>query len=124
MKTTDSILIGNAFSLTLVRRAVRIEPVAPDALHKAARGKAVVSFWGHTNTLAAAEAFSGLPLRPSIQRPALALSVDGLPQLDGHTFSECWIVSPDYAVGYRPDPGAEVPAENITSWRILRITWE
>ncbi|QBG48942.1 hypothetical protein EGM51_16600 [Verrucomicrobia bacterium S94] len=124
MHSTSHILIGNAFPLTLVKRAVRIVPVSQEVLREAARGKTVVSFWGHANTLAAAEAFCGLPLLPASPRPALELSVDGLPRLNGQTFSECWIVSPEYTAGYRPEPGAEVPADNIIGWKILKITWE
>ena len=73
MKSNLSILIGNAFPLSLVRRPVRIVPATREELHAAARGRAVVSFWGHPNTLAQAERFCGLPLAPGNERPAVRL---------------------------------------------------
>ncbi|MBN2686191.1 MAG: hypothetical protein JXR40_12995 [Pontiellaceae bacterium] len=124
MKDTDSILIGNAYPLSLVRRPVRIEPVAVDELRAAARGRVVVSFWGHANTLVDAEKFTGLPLAPREERPVIHLHESGLPSCVGRTFCECWILSPDYTRNLRPAVGEEVPVEHIGGWTVLKITWE
>ena len=56
-------------------------------------------------------------------RPAVRLSAEGLPELHGRAYSECWILSPDYRPGFRPAIGAEVQAEDITGWQVLKITW-
>jgi hypothetical protein len=124
MKNMDSILIGNAFPLSLIRRPVRIEPVSVDELRAAASNTEIVSFWGHANTLAAAEAFSGLPLFPAVERPVIQLQESGLPSMVGQTFCECWIISPDYIGDFRPAVGEEVVSEKIKGWQILKITWE
>lgn len=124
MNNTNSILIGNAFPLSLIRRPVHIAPVSVDELWAAARNTEIISFWGHANTLAAAEAFSGLPLAPAVERPVIQLQESGLPSMVGQTFCECWIISPDYIDGFRPAVGEEVPPERIMGWQILKITWE
>lgn len=124
MKSNSSILIGNAFPLSLVRRPVRIVPATPEELHAAAQGKTIASFWGHANTLKQAERFSGLPLAPTVERPTVQLQESGLPSLVGQTFCECWIISPDYIDGFRPAVGEEVPPDRIVGWQILKITWE
>jgi len=88
----------------------------------------VLSFWGHANTLAAAEAILGFDRTPGEQRPALRLNEAQLPVLrKGDTevaFSEVWVLSPTYAPGYRPEIGAEVPIDKIIAWQVLRITFE
>jgi len=124
MNNTNSILVGNAFPLSLIRRPVRIEPVPVGILQATVRDKKIVSFWGHANTLAAAEKFSGLPLAPTVERPAIQLQENGLPSWVGQTFRECWIISPDYIDGFRPAVGEEVASEKIKDWQILKITWE
>ena len=87
-------------------------------------GKTVVSFWGHANTLVAVNAWLGIDLKPKTERPALCLSEDKLPQLDGMTHNTCYILSPDYRDGFRPAIGSEVDASDITGWQVLRICWE
>ena len=138
MQNNPSILIGNSFPLSLIRRTVRMEPLPLEALQKAASGKTIVSFWGHANTLSIASAYTALDLapqqpygrlvsRPSARpshRPILSLSSKNLPTLDNQTFRECWIVSPDYVSSFRPAIGEEVPPEKIAGWQILKITWE
>ncbi len=124
MNNKSSILIGNAYPLSLVRRPVRIVPATREELHAAANGKTIASFWGHANTLVEAECFCGLPLAPGNDRPAIRLQESGLPSLGGQTFCECWILSPDYIRNLRPAVGEEVPAEHIGGWTVLKITWE
>ncbi len=119
------LLIGNSFPLSLIRRRVVVEPCPlADLTARLADGEAIASFWGHANTLAAAETLTGRSLKPATERPTLALSPDGLPTLQGHSFRECWILSPDYSENFRPKIGEEVPAEKIRSWQVLRMEWE
>lgn len=118
------ILIGNSFPLSLVRRDVRIEVSSLACLREAAHGCEVVSYWGHENTLGVVESWSGLPLRPPGERPALRLHGDGLIEFDGVVYGDCWVLSPDYRRGYRPSVGVEVQVEDILSWQVLHITWE
>jgi hypothetical protein len=124
MQTDKSILIGNSFPLSLIRRAVTIQPQTPTALRNAMRDVHVVSFWGHANTLQLAETFLECGLAPKSERPVLNLSGENLPTLGNQTFSEAWILSPDYIGNFRPAAGEEVSPEKIRGWQILKITWE
>ena len=117
-------LIGNSFPLSLVRGPVAIEPRPLEELRESLAGRPWKSFWGHANTLAAIRQHIGRDLTPATERPALKLDDLGLPMLDGQSFCECWVVSPEYQPGYRPQIGEEVPAESILSWQALRMTWQ
>jgi len=119
----NSLLVGNSFPLSLVRRAVLIQPADAVEFHVACMGRRIVSFWGHANTLAAASEFAGVDLTPRSDRPALNLSAQGYPCFDGEEYRECWVLSPDYEVNFRPRPGEEVPADKICAWQILRLIW-
>ena len=121
---TSPILIGNSFPLSLIRRSVHIVPVGRDELLAAIKGRQIASFWGHANTLAAANGWLGVDVTPKTERPALSLSLDKLPLLDGVEYHECFILSPDYRPGFRPAIGAEVDAADILGWQILKIIWE
>jgi hypothetical protein len=120
----DSILIGNSFPLSLARRHMTVRPSSVQDLRKAAQGKTVASFWGHANTLDAAEAFVGLPLAPATTRPALGLDAEGFVQFNDRSYRQCWVLAPDYASGFRPAVGEEVPREKIIGWQVLNIKWE
>ena len=115
------VLLGNSFPLSLIRRAVRIEPRTLAELRQAIAVQGCISYWGHDNTLAAAKQFLGFDPAPCRERPALTLSGDGLPLLDGVAYDEVWVLSPDYADGFRPHIGVEVVPEQITNWQVLRI---
>ena len=127
MSTTETktkVLVGNAFPFSLVRcERLVVEPQPIAALKEALAGADVASFWGHENTRAAAEAVLGVSLAPHSDRPALTLSPEGLPALDGDTFESCWLLSPDYPEGFRPAIGVEVGPEQIKGWRVLKLTW-
>ncbi len=118
------ILIGNSFPLSLIRTRVVIEPRSLEELKKELEGAMIYSFWGHGNTLEVARETTGFDFTPHTGRPALTFSADKRPTLSGHTFSECWILSPDYAVGFRPAVGEEVGADKIQNWQVLRITFQ
>ena len=118
------VLIGNTFSLSLFRRPVRIVPADLEVLKGALSVRPVRSFWGHTNTVHVANALLGIDVTPHTERPALTLTADGLPVLEGEVFSECYVLSPDYRPGFRPALGAEVLPEDIVGWQMLRIEWE
>ena len=121
--STD-ILIGNSFPLSLIRRSVSIDPFPTDELRLHLENARLHSFWGHENTLHAASQWLGVDLAPKTERPVVVLSDDGLPQLDSLIFNECFILSPDYRLGFRPVIGAEVASEDIISWTVLKITWK
>ena len=117
---SKNVLVGNAFPLSLVRRAVHITPQKSDAFPRNAK---LFSFWGHTNTLPHVNAFLGIDLTPKSDRIALTLNDDLLPQLCGEVFQECWIISPNYTENFRPEIGEEISAQKIKSWTFLKVTW-
>ncbi len=121
--TTDYILIGNSFPLSLIRTKVVIEPQPLTALQAAMTGKHICSFWGHPNTLAAANQIVGTDLTPTTERPVLQVMSEGYPQLDGQAFNECWVLSPQYVSSYRPEIGEEIDSNSIIDWCILKLTW-
>lgn len=115
------ILLGSTFPLSLIRRPVRIAPAPLEELRQRLQLEGFVSFWGHDNTRAAAQALLGVDPAPATMRPALTLTPENLPAMDGTIFEEIWVLSPDYAPQHRPAPGAEVPAEAILSWHVLHL---
>jgi hypothetical protein len=117
------ILIGNTFPLKLIRGRVLIQQQAVKDLQKEVEGREVVSYWGHSNTLEAAEKLLGFSVKPNTERPALSLDY-GWPKLEGTVFPEAWIVTPNYKEGFRPAPGVEVSVEDILGWHVLHMTWE
>ena len=120
----QAILIGNTFPFALLRRDANIRTLSIDALRSALADSGIASFWGHENTRAAAEALlGGVSLRPATERPALTLSPDGLPMLDGRVFRTCFVLAPDYRPGYRPAIGEEPAPSDILGWHALRIDW-
>lgn len=119
-----TILIGNTFPFALLRRDANVHALSLEDLRSALAGAHVTSFWGHENTRAAAEAvLGGVSLRPATERPALALTSDGLPSLDGRAFRSCYVLAPDYRPGFRPTVGAEPGPSDILGWHALRIDW-
>jgi len=128
MNTTDiksKILVGNSFPFSLVRCAqLTVEQKSVAELKALLADTEVASFWGHANTRAAAESVLGVSLAPRSERPALTLSLEGLPMLDGDTFDTCWLLSPDYPEGFRPAIGVEVGLEQISGWQVLKLTWQ
>ena len=121
---TNPILISNSFPFALVRREMTAMPMPLSALQECLRTRPFVSAWGHANTLQAAHAIVGVDLTPQSERPALTLSAEQLPSLDGQAFTECWLLSPEYKAGFRPKINEEVPAEAITGWQALRLMWK
>ena len=116
-------LVGNSFPMNLVRRKVTITPETwQNCLHVLNAGS-WKSFWGHQNTLSAVNDLCGLDLTPRTIRPALQLDKNGYPVLDGESFRECWLLSPEYTEGFRPAIGEEVGIEKIKAWQVLHITW-
>lgn len=117
------LLIGSTFPLSLIRSPVRIEPRSLEDLHAAVTACEVHSFWGHANTAAVAESMLGIDLFRESERPALTLSESRKPMLDGIEFDACWVLSPDYAPGFRPAIGVEVDSNRIQGWQVLRMNW-
>jgi len=121
---SNPILISNSFPFSLIRRRVIVEPRGVSDLLTAMHERPWVSAWGHANTVALASTITCADLRPKTERPALKLSDDKLPSLDGQTFTECWLLSPDYQPGFRPAVGEEVSADKIRDKQVLRLTWQ
>ena len=118
------ILVGNIYPTSLVRRPTLMVPCSVEEFRAAvAESAGVVSFWGHTNTIAAAQAVLGVDVRPAVERPALTLDADNLPTLAGEAWDEVWVCSPNYRPGFRPAIGVEVSPEDILGWQVLRITF-
>lgn len=117
-------LIGNSFPINLIRRKVAIIPETMEHFQEKLASGGGESFWGHTNTLAAAKALCGYDFTPQEHRPALTLDADGYPALFGKSYKECWVMAPEYLSGYRPALGEEVGVDKILSWQILKIIWE
>ncbi|MFN0077912.1 MAG: hypothetical protein ACKVY0_15760 [Prosthecobacter sp.] len=115
------ILISNSFPFSLVRRSMQVEPRSVGELLTVMHQRPWVSAWGHENTVALASTLACADLRPATPRPALTLDADLLPSLDGQSFEEVWLLSPDYAPGFRPQIGQEVPPQAITGWQVLCI---
>ena len=125
IEVRKKVLVGNSFPFSLVRCArLVVEPQPLAALKAALADAEVASFWGHANTRAAAESVLGVSLAPRTERPAVTLSSEGLPMLDGDTFDTCWLFSPDYPEGFRPAIGVEVGPEQIKGWHVLKLTWQ
>ena len=125
MQEKKKILVGNAFPFSLVRcERLMVEQRSAEELRVVLAESRVVSFWGHANTRAAAEAVLGVSLAPCRERPAVTLSAEGLPMLGGGTFDTCWLLSPDYPEGFRPAIGVEVCPEQIKGWHVLKLTWQ
>ena len=124
MHDKPAILLGNTFPFALLRRDANVRTLAIGDLRAALADADVVSFWGHENTRAAAEAvLGGVSLRPATERPALLLTPDFLPSLDGRVFRTCFVLAPDYRPGYRPALGEEPRPSDILGWHALRIDW-
>lgn len=123
--TSEKILVGNTFPLTLVRgHRVACEEIPIDALRARLAERPVASTWGHANTRAAAEAILRVSLAPAVARPVLALDDDDYPVLDGERFEEAYVLSPDYVANFRPAVGEEVAPGSIRAWHALRLTWD
>lgn len=117
-------LTGNSFPMSLIRRRVVIEPRTLAEYRGKLNDGGWESYWGHENTLSVAKAECGVDLRPREPRPAVTLDGEGYPCLYGESFRECWVLSPEYAPGFRPALGEEVSADKIECWQVLRIVWE
>lgn len=116
-------LVGNTFPLSLIRREVTITQVPLEYVKKELQTKSISSYWGHSNTLDVASRILDKNVTPEIERPALMLSKENYPMLNGRTFRECWVLSPDYKPGFRPKAGDIVQEPDIIGWQILHLKW-
>ena len=125
----QGMIIGSTFPLSLIRRPCEITPIRGDGaayLNQVRsdilqNGYEVASFWGHTNTLAAAKQFLGFDVTPRTERPSLVLNENNLPVLEGITTHFVYVVSPNYRPGFRPQIGVEVTSEEILGWEVLVV---
>ena len=119
----DTILISNSFPFSLIRREVHVIPEPLEKLKDILSSRPFVSAWGHANTMRSANALLGTDLTPKTERPAIGISPEGFPSLDGIVFSECWHLSPNYIPGFRPQINQEVSPEQIVGWQTLCLRW-
>lgn len=118
-------LVGNSFPVSLIRGCgVVIHEITTEELIARGRSSHVYSYWGHENTRMAAEKVLGVSLKPESERPAVVLDEENRPSLGGRSFSECYVLSPDYRRGFRPAIGSEVAPADITGWHALKIEWK
>lgn len=117
-------ITGNSFPMNLIRRKAVITPESLDNYLAALDSGSWESFWGHANTLRSVNQLCRHDLSPRVERPALQTDEEGYPVLYGEAFKECWVLSPEYASGFRPAIGVEVSAEQIKDWQVLHISWE
>lgn len=116
-------LFGNTFPVSLIRRKVDTERRSLEELKLQLARRACISFWGHENTLEHVNKLLARDLTPKTPRPTLTLDAHKLPMLDGQSFNECWVLSPDCTLEKRPPGGGETSAEDIKSWTVLRMSW-
>ena len=116
-------LVDNTFPFSLIRHSARVTSVNLEKMKAAMKERTWASFWGHENTVDAASSILCQDIRPSHKRPALSLSKDGLPSLDGHAYAEAWILSAEFTKDFRPQIGEEIPLEKIKGWQVLQIEW-
>ena len=114
------ILVGNTYPPALIRRKVQITPISIEQA-QSLLNSGFVSFWGHTNTLAAARDQLGVDVTPKTDRPAIVLDDDNFPTCQGTTVSHVLVLSPTYIPGFRPEIGSkeEIPAEKVIGWQCL-----
>jgi hypothetical protein len=120
---TRPFLLGNTFPVSLMRHQIRVETRSLGELKGELKRREWVSFWGHENTLGAAEKALGVSVRPKTPRPPLSLDSENLPTLEGRAYDECWVLSPENEGGARPGAGAELFADQVRGWRVLCLKW-
>ena len=114
--------IGNTFPTSLIRRTVTIHPI--DKAFYASLVSSNVklhSYWGHANTIAAANEFLGVDVTPPSERRAIVLDNFNLPTLDGVLLDGIVVVSPTYSKGYRPAEGEVSTPDKIVDWQLLLV---
>ena len=90
-------LLGNTFPLTSLDESVLIEPRSLSELKEALASRAWVSFWGHENTITAADILidlDGITVRPDSERPALYFGRKQLPRFGQHFIPGMLAVKP------------------------------
>lgn len=114
------ILVGNTYPPALIRRPVQVTPITLEQAQGLLK-RGFVSFWGHTNTLAAAREQLGVDVTPETERPAIVLDSDNFPTCEGVTANQVLVLSPTYTAGFRPEIGSkeEIPADKVIGWQCL-----
>lgn len=113
--------IGNTFPTSLIRRTVTIRPLDKDFFDEFVKKHTLHSYWGHANTIAAANDFLGVDVTPPSARRAIVLTSDNLPTLDGVLLDGIIVVSPTYVAGYRPAEGEVSSPDKIMCWQLLYV---
>ena len=114
--------IGNTFPTSLIRRTVTIHPIDKAFYASLVSSNAKLhSYWGHANTIAAANQFLGMDVTPPSERRAIALNEEKRPMLDGVLLDGIIVVSPTYVTGYRPAEGEVSSPDKILDWQLLLV---
>ena len=113
-----SILIGNTYPTALIRRRVVVTPISLKEAKRLLKD-GFKSFWGHSNTIQVANKQLGIDVTPKTERPALSLTEDNFPSLNGKTFKQVLVLSSSCSGTYRPKIGEEVPEDKIVGWQCL-----
>jgi hypothetical protein len=124
MNGEKPILLGNTFSLALVRRKVIIEPISLELMRRGLLDRGFVSYWGHAATIGEASRLLGVDVTPPRElgeRPSITLSSEGLPTLGGQIFTDCYILGP--LIERRPKIGEEIFLDEIMGWNPLKMIW-
>lgn len=121
---SDKILIGNTFPIAMIRRKVSIYPISIEGLRGIVlnTGK-ICSYWGHVNTIQAAQEILGIKFPTEDFRKPLKLSSEGYPMWGDEEFKKCYALSPNYRNGFRPSINMEVSLAEIVSWNALVLEW-
>ena len=120
----ECLLIGNTFPTSLMRvSGIRIDELPIVAFKELAKDREIYSYWGHANSRLDAERCLGVDLNPRSERPSVVLDKRGRPCLYGMSFDTCYVLSPDMVTHNRPAIGAEVSANEIVGWHLLKISW-
>ncbi len=115
--------IGNTFPMSLARRYCTITPIDKSVLDALSSGAILHSYWGHSNTIEAANAFLGINVTPPRERRAIVLNSNKYPTLDGVLLDGIIVVSPTYVDGYRPAEGEISSPDKILDWQLLFVNF-
>ena len=113
------LLVGNTFPMHLIRKRVTITPIPEWHGASMLSRHQIFSFWGHRNSLAAVNEFTGKDLTPVIERPAVLLSERNYPYFEGVEFKRVLVISPILKLGVRLDH--ELELDEIDGWTFLLI---
>lgn len=123
-RMSERYLITNSYPFSLVRREVHVRPVDMEWVKGKLNNSYFGSAWGHANTINTINQMLGVDVTPTEERPAIVLSEEGFPMLNGETFHSVIVISPDFVEGYRPDLREEITEDVIIGWHALLLEFD